>query len=75
MPAGDLETIQQGGSWLNRIQGTSHILSSHPTRREAETIGRRRAITLQIEHNIYDPDGRIAARNSYKPEPGNQVRS
>ncbi|QXU51860.1 DUF2188 domain-containing protein [Rhodococcus sp. LW-XY12] len=61
MPAGDVETFHQDGSWHNRIEGSSDLLGTYPTREEA----RRR----KVEHLVHNLDGTIGERNTYGHDP------
>ena len=66
MPRGDVETFHEGGTWHNKVEGTSEALgSSYPTKTEAQAAGREYARAHKVEHIIRNLDGRIGERNTY----------
>ncbi|MGW5341077.1 DUF2188 domain-containing protein [Rhodococcus pyridinivorans] len=69
MPAGDVETFHQDGSWHNRIEGSSDLLSTYPTREEAVAAGRDEARQRKVEHLVHNLDGTIGERNTYGHDP------
>ena len=60
-----IETYQAGGLWHNHVQGSAQILSSHPTKDEAEQTGRKYANGLKVDHIIRTLTGRISQHSSY----------
>lgn len=71
MPRGDVETIYEGGSWHNRVEGTPEVLDTYPTKTEAQAAGREEARSRKVEHIIRNLDGQIGERNTYGHDPRN----
>ncbi|AYA26603.1 hypothetical protein SAMN02745947_04536 [Rhodococcus rhodochrous J3] len=69
MPAGDVETFHQDGSWHNRIEGASDLLGTYATREEAVAAGRDEARRRKVEHLVHNLDGTIGERNTYGHDP------
>ena len=69
MPAGDVGTFHQDGSWHNRIEGSNDLLGSYPTREEAVAAGRDEARRRKVEHLVHNLDGSIGERNTYGHDP------
>lgn len=65
MPTGDIETYFEGGEWKNRPQGNQRASGVHPTKREAQKVGRDMARERGVEHVIKRKNGTIGERNTY----------
>jgi hypothetical protein len=56
--------LHPGGGWANKLEGSSRFLNRAPTKREAQALGRERAMKEKVEHIIQNKDGQIGQRNS-----------
>jgi Uncharacterized protein conserved in bacteria (DUF2188) len=54
-----------------QLEGSSRFLNRAPTKREAQALGRERAMKDKVEHIIQNKDGQIGQRNSYGHDPRN----
>jgi hypothetical protein len=61
--------VHPGGGWANKLEGSSRFLNRAPTKREAQALGRERAMKDKVEHIIQNKDGQIGQRNSYGHDP------
>jgi hypothetical protein len=61
--------LHPGGGWANKLEGSSRFLNRAPTKREAQALGRERAMKDKVEHIIQNKDGQIGQRNSYGHDP------
>ena len=61
--------LHSGGGWSNKLEGSSRFLNRAPTKREAQALGRERAMKDKVEHIIQNKDGQIGQRNSYGHDP------
>ena len=57
--------------WATKLEGSSRFLNRAPTKREAQALGRERAMKDKVEHIIQNKDGQIGQRNSYGHDPRN----
>lgn len=70
MPKGDVETFHANGSWHNRVEGATGMISGpHSTREEAVAAGRQAADEREVEHIVHNMDGRIGKRDSHGNDP------
>lgn len=60
-------TVPSENGWANKQKGKN--VSSHRTKANAETEGRRHAKRDQTEHVILKANGRIGEKNSYGNDP------
>jgi len=61
------------GGWANKLEGSSRLLNRAPTKREAQALGRERAMQDKVEHIIQNKDGQIGQRNSYGRDPSQRA--
>jgi hypothetical protein len=66
-----LDGAHPDGGWANKLEGSSRFLNRAPTKREAQALGRERAMKDRVEHIIQNKDGQIGQRNSYGHDPHN----
>jgi hypothetical protein len=57
------------GGWANKFEGSSRFLNRAATKREAQALGRGRAMKDKVGHIIQNKDGQIGQRNSYGHDP------
>ncbi len=61
MTHGDIETMDKGGQWVNRVEGDPERSASFSSREEAVEEGRRQAAETGTVHTVRDatPTGDI----------------
>lgn len=61
MAHGDIETMDKGGQWINRVEGDPERSASFSSRDEAIEEGRRLAAETGTVHTVHDaiPTGDI----------------
>jgi Uncharacterized protein conserved in bacteria (DUF2188) len=69
VPKKNVWTVPPDGGWANKLEGSSRFLNRAPTKREAQALGRERAMKDKVEHIIKNRDGQIGQRNSYGHDP------
>jgi Uncharacterized protein conserved in bacteria (DUF2188) len=57
------------GGWANKLEGSSRFLNRAPTKREAQALGRERAMKDKVEHIIQNRDGQIGQRQQLRARP------
>lgn len=64
-----IHTVPRPGGWGNKSSGASRVAKVYPTKAEAQTAGRKTAISQKAEHIIHNKNGQIGIRNSYGKDP------
>jgi hypothetical protein len=72
MADGFVHTVFKRGNWVNEIEGGSEFGGTHPTKEQAASAGRVRAMQDKTEHLIHNQDGTISERNSYGNDPASR---
>jgi len=62
-----VHTVPNGNGWTNKQGGKT--ISTHHTKANAETKGRRHAKQSETEHVIHKTNGQISEKNSYGNDP------
>jgi hypothetical protein len=62
-----VHTVPNGKGWANKQNGKT--ISTHHTKANAETEGRRQAKRSEAEHVIHKSNGQIGEKNSYGNDP------
>ena len=69
MADGFVHTVFKGRQWVNEIEGGDVFGGPHPTKEQAVSAGRVRAMQDGTEHVIHTEGGVITERNSYGNDP------
>ncbi|MEZ5246699.1 MAG: DUF2188 domain-containing protein [Acidimicrobiales bacterium] len=64
-----VHTVKHGDGWANRRAGSDSVSKVYPTKKEAQSAGRKTAMRENTEHLIHKQDGKIGERNSYGNDP------
>jgi len=62
-----VHTVRNGDVWANKQGGKT--ISTHRTKANAATEGRRQAKRAETEHVIHNSNGQIGEKNSYGNDP------
>jgi hypothetical protein len=66
---GPVHTAHRDGRWVNQVEGSTRVSSTHSTKEQAIARGRKLAQNKRADHIVHNSDGTIASRNSYGNDP------